>query len=72
MIAPAIADDLGAPEVDTRPQVVATSLTAAFNLLIDRGASKERPWTPEEAAAQIDPIFTFLRSGLAALKKPNG
>lgn len=70
VIAPAIADDLRAPEDDTRAQVVAASLTAAFNLLADRGASNAKPWTPEEAAAQIDPVFTFLRSGLDALKKP--
>ena len=69
VIAPAIADDLGASEDDTRPQIVAASLTAAFNLLAERGTSKPKPWTPEEAAAQIDPVFTFLRSGLDALKK---
>lgn len=37
-----------------------------------RSSAARYEWTPEEAAAQIDPIFTFLRSGLAALKKPNG
>jgi AcrR family transcriptional regulator len=69
VIAPAIADDVGASEDDTRPQIVAASLTAAFNLLAERGTSKAKPWTPEEAAAQIDPVFTFLRGGLDALKK---
>jgi hypothetical protein len=58
-IASAIAYDLGVSEDDTRTQLVAASLTAAFNLLADRGAAKARPWTPEEAAAQIDPVFTF-------------
>src|SRR5229473_755777 len=37
LIAPAIAKDLGAPENDLRPQVVAASLTAAFNVLSERG-----------------------------------
>jgi AcrR family transcriptional regulator len=68
VIAPAIAQDLAAPEDDTRPQVVAASLTAAFNLLAERGESKARARTPEEIAAQIDPVFTFLRGGLDALK----
>jgi len=71
VIAPAIADDLGASEDDTRPQIVAASLTAAFNLLAERGTSKAKPWTPEETAAQIDPVFTFLRGGLDALRKSN-
>ncbi len=70
MIRPAIAHDLNAPDDDTRAQLVAASLSAAFNLLAERGASKARPWTPEELAAQIDPVFTFLRGGLDALTKP--
>jgi len=70
VIAPAIAADLGAQMDDTRTQLVAASLTAAFNLLADRGTSKAEPWTPEELAAQIDPVFTFLRGGLDALKEP--
>jgi AcrR family transcriptional regulator len=70
VIRPAIAYDLNAPDDDTRAQLVAASLTAAFNLLAERGASKARPWTPEELAAQIDPVFTFLRGGLDALKQP--
>jgi AcrR family transcriptional regulator len=71
LIAPAIADELGAREDDTRPKVVAASLTAAFNLLAERGTPKAKPWTAEETAAQIDPVFTFLRGGLDALKKSN-
>jgi len=70
VIAPAIADDLGTSENDARTQLVAASLTAAFNLLAEQGASKARPWTPEELAAQVDPVFTFLRGGLDALKQP--
>jgi AcrR family transcriptional regulator len=69
VIRPAIAADLGAREDDPRTQLVATSLTAAFNHLADRGAAKQRRWTPEELAAQIDPVFTFLRAGLDALKR---
>jgi AcrR family transcriptional regulator len=70
VIAPAIARDLGTSEDDPRAQLVAASLIAAFNLLADRGASKTRPWTPKELAGQIDPVFTFLRGGLDALKNP--
>jgi AcrR family transcriptional regulator len=68
MIAPAIAQDLGTSEDSTQTQLVTGSLTAAFNLLADRGATKTRPWTPKELADQIDPVFTFLRAGLDALK----
>jgi AcrR family transcriptional regulator len=71
LIAPAIADDLGAREDDARPQVVAASLTAAFTLLAERGVSKAKPWTPEEVGAEIDPVFAFLRGGLDALKTPS-
>ena len=70
VIAPAIASDLGTSANDARTQLVAASLTAAFNLLAEQGASKARPWTPEELAAQVDPVFTFLRGGLDALKQP--
>ena len=70
VIAPAIANDLGTSVNDARTQLVAASLTAAFNLLAEQGASKARPWTPEELAAQVDPVFTFLRGGLDALKQP--
>lgn len=69
VIAPAIAHDLAAPEDDIRPEVVAASLTAVFNLLAERGDAKAKPWTPEEVAAQIDPVFTFLRAGLEALRQ---
>ena len=67
VIAPAIARDLGAPEADFRPQLVAASLTAAFNLLSERGRTLR---TAEDVAAQIDPVIAFLRGGLAALKEP--
>jgi AcrR family transcriptional regulator len=68
VIAPAIARDLGTSEDDPRTQLVSASLTAAFNLLADRGATKTKPWTPKEFERQIDPVFTFLRGGLDALK----
>jgi len=67
VIAPAIARDLGAPEADFRPQLVAASLTAAFNLLSERGRTLR---TAEDVAAQIDPVIAFLRGGLDALKEP--
>jgi AcrR family transcriptional regulator len=68
-VAPAIADDLGLPLDDPRTQLVAAAFTSAFNLLADRGASKSRPYTPEELEAQIDPVIRFLRAGVDALKQ---
>src|SRR5713226_2910339 len=71
LIAPAIAKDLDAPVNDVRPQVVAASLTAAFNVLSEQGAgSSAKPTSAEDVAAQIDPVITFLRGGLDALKEP--
>jgi AcrR family transcriptional regulator len=72
LIAPAIAKDLGAAENDLRPQVVAASLTAAFDVLFQRGEeATAKPQSREEAAALIDPVITFLRGGLEALKAPD-
>jgi AcrR family transcriptional regulator len=71
LIAPAIAEDLGAPADDLGAQVVAASLTAAFNVLTERGP-EAKPKSAEEVAARIDPIITFLRGGLDALKEPRG
>jgi AcrR family transcriptional regulator len=71
LIAPAIAEDLGAPADDPRPQIVAASLTAAFNALSDRSVSSDgKAKSPEEFAARINPVITFLRGGLEALKDP--
>jgi AcrR family transcriptional regulator len=72
LITPAIAQDLGASANDPRPQIVAASLTAAFNALTDRSESPGgKSKTPEEFAARIDPVITFLRGGLEALKDPH-
>ena len=68
LLAPEIAADLGVPVGDPRTQLVNASLTAAFNFLAEQGASKKKPWTPEELAARIDPVFAFLRGGLDALR----
>jgi AcrR family transcriptional regulator len=69
MIAPEIAKDLDAPANDPRPLVVAASLTAAFNALSERGeGSSTKPKSAADLAAAIDPVFTFLRGGLEALK----
>jgi AcrR family transcriptional regulator len=69
LIAPAIAQDLDAPANDPRPQVVAASLTAAFNVLTERGGGpKAKPKSAADVAAAIDPVITFLRGGLDALK----
>jgi AcrR family transcriptional regulator len=72
LIAPAIAEDLAAPANDPRPQIVAASLTAAFDALSDHsGSSDGKPTSPEEFAARINPVITFLRGGLEALKDPH-
>jgi hypothetical protein len=47
-----------------------SALEDALDFLAERGASKAKPWTPDELAAQIDPVVTFLRSGVDALKPP--
>ena len=70
VLAPAIADDLGTTTDDPRTQLVTTSLIAAFNLLADQGAAKRKRWTPKEAEARLEPVITFLRAGLDALKEP--
>jgi AcrR family transcriptional regulator len=71
LIAAAIAKDIGAPKDDLRPHVVAASLTAACIVLNERGDSRAKPKNAADIAAQIDPIITFLRGGLEALKEPS-
>jgi len=72
LIVPEIAKDLGTPPTDVRARVVAASLTAAFNLLAEReGGSRKKSKTAADVAAAIDPIITFLRGGLDALKEPS-
>jgi AcrR family transcriptional regulator len=69
LVAAAIAEDLGAAEDDLRPQVVAASLTAAFDVLFEQGGDQSaKPTSVDEMAALIDPVITFLRGGLDALK----
>jgi hypothetical protein len=70
LIAAAIAKDIGAPENDLRPHVVAASLTAAFIVLSERGGSSAKPESTADVAALIEPVITFLRGGLDALKEP--
>jgi AcrR family transcriptional regulator len=73
LIAPAIAKDLDAPANDVRPQVVAASLTAAFNVLSEQGGgTKKKSKSAADLAAAIDPVIAFLRGGLDALKEPPG
>jgi MftR C-terminal domain len=69
LVGAAIAEDLGAAEDDVRPQVVAASLTAAFDVLFEQsGDHRTKPKSADEVAALIDPVMTFLRGGLQALK----
>jgi AcrR family transcriptional regulator len=70
VLAPEIAKDLNAAPNDLRPQVVAASLTAAFNVLAERRRSASvKSKSSADVAAMIDPIITFLRGGLDALKE---
>ena len=69
LIAAAIAHDLGASDDDVRPRVVAASLIAAFEGLRDSDTGA-KPRSADEIAALVDPVMTFLRGGLDALKAP--
>jgi hypothetical protein len=71
LIAAAIAKDIGASKNDLRPHVVAASLTAAFIALTERSGSSAKPKSAADVAALIDPVITFLRGGLDALKEPS-
>jgi AcrR family transcriptional regulator len=66
VLAAAIADDLGVGPDDLRPQVAAASLTAAFEVLEQHDRAPWKEPTPEEIAAAIDPIISFVRAGLQA------
>jgi len=71
LIAAAIAQDLGVSDDDVRPRVVAASLIAAFDGLFD-SETRAKPQSADEVAALIDPVMTFLRGGLDALREPRG
>jgi AcrR family transcriptional regulator len=70
LLAEAIADDLESGPGDLRPQIVAASLTAAFEVLEEQDWGSARRYTPEEIASAIDPIIAFVRAGLEALPAP--
>jgi AcrR family transcriptional regulator len=70
LLAAAIANDLGAGAGDLRPQIAAASLTAAFEVLERQGGGKAPPYSPDEIAAEIDPVISFVRAGLEALPAP--
>jgi AcrR family transcriptional regulator len=71
VIAPAIAKDIGASPDDIRPHLVAASLTAAFNVLSERGeGASAKGKNVDDVAKLIDPVIEFLRGGLDALKEP--
>jgi AcrR family transcriptional regulator len=71
LVAKAIAQDIGAAENDVRPQVVAASLTAAFDVIFEHEAgTSSSPRSADEVATMIDPVITFMRGGLEALKQP--
>ena len=70
LLAAAIAVDLDAGPDDFRPQIAAASLTAAFEALELRDR-QPAPHTPEQVAAAVDPIISFVRAGLQALSAPH-
>jgi AcrR family transcriptional regulator len=70
LLAGAIADDLATGPDDLRPQVAAASLTAAFEVLDEKGRALPPPTSNEEIAASIDPIISFVRAGLQAITAP--
>jgi hypothetical protein len=70
LLAAAIADDLGTGPEDLRPHVAAASLTAAFEVLDQKGDAHTPTVDAEELAAAIDPIISFVRAGLQALTSP--
>jgi len=54
-----------------RPQVVAASLTAAFDVIFEHEAgTSSSPRSADEVATMIDPVITFMRGGLEARKQP--
>jgi AcrR family transcriptional regulator len=67
LVAAAIARDLDAAANDLRPRVVAAALIAAFEAVDEKEAGR---LGAGDVAAAIDPVFTFLRGGLEALKTP--
>jgi AcrR family transcriptional regulator len=66
LLAAAIADDLATGPDDLRPHVAAASLTAAFEVLEEKGQAPP-PTSSEQIAGAIDPIISFVRAGLHAL-----
>ena len=66
VVAAAIAGELGAPKNDLRPLLAAASLMAGFGVMFKSVSSRKRPPAPEQLAAFIDPIVTFVRGGLEA------
>jgi AcrR family transcriptional regulator len=68
LVAAAVARDLDAGEDDLRPRLVAASLVAAV-AVFDRGAGQAS--APEEIAAIVDALISFLRGGVHALTPPS-
>ena len=66
LLAAAIADDLATGPDDLRPHVAAASLTAAFEVLEEKGQAPAST-SSEQIAGAIDPIISFVRAGLQAL-----
>jgi AcrR family transcriptional regulator len=67
MTVEALAEDMHTGPDDIRPQIVASSLIAAFEAVHDPDAPSES-FSPERAAAVIDDVMRSLRGGLEALR----
>jgi len=70
LLAAALAVDLESGPDDLRPQIVAASLTAAFEVLEQQDRDLPPPHSAEDIAAAVDPIIDFVRAGLQALPAP--
>jgi AcrR family transcriptional regulator len=68
ILAGAIAADLDVGPDDLRPQVAAASLTAAFEVLERQDSGAAKTPTAAQVAGAIDPVISFVRAGLDALR----
>ena len=72
MLAESIARDLGAAPDDTRPLLIAASMTAAFMSVRDRLFEAEaggEPTSHEQAFEILDQVLEFTRAGVEALQR---
>jgi AcrR family transcriptional regulator len=69
VLAEAVARDLGEEPGALRPRLVAAAAIAALETLVHREIKGKKDTSSEQALAVIDEAMTFLRGGLAALRR---